>query len=233
MRYKEVMGPKVTPHHIGFVVEIPPGLNILFEDEHLAVVLKPSGLLSVPGRTPENQDCVTTRYRALRPDCIPQPAVHRLDWETSGILLLARTKDVHKSLSIQFQNREVDKKYLALLEGELAESEGRIELPFRLDVENRPYQIYDEIHGKWGLTEWTKIKVESGHTRVEFRPLTGRTHQLRLHASHPKGLNCPIVGDCLYGTGKRVNDLRLHAYALTFTHPISGARMSFTVEPEW
>jgi tRNA pseudouridine32 synthase/23S rRNA pseudouridine746 synthase len=206
-------------------------LPILHCDEELVVVLKPSGLLAVPGRGAERQDCVVARVKALRPECIEQPSVHRLDMDTSGLMVLALTADAHRGLSRQFHDRETEKRYIALLDGELAGDEGTIELPFRLDVEHRPRQIYDPIHGKTGVTHWKKLAVEDGRTRVEFHPVTGRTHQLRLHAASTHGLGIPILGDRLYGVGTGQGRLRLHASLLRFTHPRSGERLEFHSDP--
>jgi len=208
-------------------------IKIIHEDPQFVVVDKPSGLLSVPGRGTDMQNCVVNQLKELYPDCIEQPSVHRLDMDTSGLLVLARTKDVHRNLSIQFQNREVKKLYIAMLEGVVDENEGTIELPFRLDPDNRPYQVYDEIHGKMGLTHWTKIEVLAGQTQVLFEPITGRTHQLRLHASHEKGLGIPIIGDRLYGRGTAPGQLKLHATYLSFTHPVTGEELSFASSPEF
>jgi tRNA pseudouridine32 synthase / 23S rRNA pseudouridine746 synthase len=194
-------------------------VDIIYQDAAIVVVNKPGGLLSVPGRGPDKQDCIVKRIRNLFPDCIPQPSVHRLDMETSGLMVLALTTDAHKSLSIQFQKRTVKKQYLAVLDGTVEEEQGEIKLPFRLDVTRRPYQIYDPAHGKWGITLWEKIAVKNHRTRILFTPLTGRTHQLRAHASHPMGLGCPIEGDRLYGHGKPGDRLLLHASYLSFQHP--------------
>ncbi len=206
-------------------------LPILHCDDDLVVVVKPSGLLAVPGRGAGNQDCVVARVKALRPDCIEQPAVHRLDMDTSGLMVLALTADAHRGLSLQFHDRETEKRYIALLDGELAGDEGTIELPFRLDVDDRPHQVYDPVHGKTGLTHWKRLAVENGRTRVEFHPVTGRTHQLRVHAASPLGLGIPILGDRLYGGGSGQGRLRLHASLLAFTHPRSGQRLEFHSEP--
>jgi len=203
-------------------------VEILYQDEDIVVVDKPSGLLSIPGRGPEKIDSVSHRIRQMFPDCLAQPSVHRLDMDTSGLLVLALTAASHRHLSLQFQNRETDKHYLALLEGELAGEEGTITLPFRLDIENRPHQIYDEIHGKIGTTHWKKLGIENGKTRVAFHPITGRTHQLRVHSAHPKGLGIPIVDDPLYGNGDLPGKMKLHACELTFTHPTTGEKMTFT-----
>lgn len=202
-------------------------LHIIYTDPHIIVVNKPGGLLSVPGRGPDKQDCVVNRTKKLFPDCIQQPAVHRLDMYTSGLLVLALTQDSHKAMSKQFENRLVRKKYIALLDGLIHDDSGEIHLPFRLNPDNRPYQIYDPINGKLGITKWKKIGVERKKTRVEFIPLTGRTHQLRVHAAHHLGLNSPIVGDTLYGNGKEGDQMMLHASFLSFIHPASGESIEF------
>ncbi len=191
------------------------------------VVEKASGFLSVPGRGPEKIDSVSHRIRNSIAGCIDQPAVHRLDMDTSGLMVLALTAEAHRHLSRQFQERQTEKHYLALLEGELQEEEGLIRLPFRLDVENRPHQIYDAIHGKMGISHWKNLGIENGFTRIAFHPITGRTHQLRVHAAHEKGLGIPIVGDPLYGSGSEPGELKLHATELSFTHPNSGERLTF------
>ncbi|BDQ38556.1 hypothetical protein SYK_29160 [Pseudodesulfovibrio nedwellii] len=208
------------------------GLEVLHADKHIVVVNKASGLLSVPGKGEANQDCVVSRVREMYPGCIEQPSVHRLDQDTSGLLVLALTADAHRTLSKQFMDRLVGKRYIALLDGVVEEQGGVIELKFRLDPDNRPYQVYDPVNGKNGITRWRKIGVEDGRTRVEFKPHTGRTHQLRLHSSHEKGLGLPIVGDRLYGTGTGPGQLKLHASTLRFRHPVSKKPMEFiTVAP--
>ena len=220
------------------------GLEILYRDKDIIVVNKESGLLSVPGRGPDKTDCVEARIKRLFPDCISQPAVHRLDMETSGILILARNKEAHRNLEMQFANGQVRKKYEALLDGILrGKPEGHIELKFRLDPDNRPYQLYDEENGKLGITDWKKLSVEkwinpvSGQektvTRIEFSPKTGRTHQLRLASSCPKGLGLPILGDSLYGNFLEGERLMLHASEITFHHPTSGEEMYFYSKPEF
>lgn len=210
----------------------PFEVEIIYQDAAIVVVDKPGGLLSVPGRGPDKQDCVAQRIRNLFPACIPQPAVHRLDMETSGLMVLALTTEAHKRLSVQFQHRKVEKEYLAILEGIVAEERGEIKLPFRLDVANRPHQIYDPLQGKWGITRWEKIVVTDCRTRMRFTPLTGRTHQLRLHAAHPMGLGCPIVGDGLYGRGEPGDRLHLHAALLRFQHPDKAETICFE-SPPW
>ncbi|MEE4164675.1 MAG: RluA family pseudouridine synthase, partial [Desulfocapsaceae bacterium] len=156
--------------------------------------------------------------------------VHRLDMMTSGLMLLARTEQAHRHLVRQFQYRLVLKHYIGVVEGKLQESSGTIELAFRLDPDNRPHQVYDPVNGKRGITLWKTIAVESSTTRIEFTPLTGRTHQLRLHASHPLGLDSPIVGDYLYGSGKDGDRLLLHSCLISFTHPGNNRPATFTAK---
>lgn len=204
------------------------GLTIIHEDPLFVIVDKPSGLLSVPGLGEDNQDCVVSRIKKLYSKCIEQPSVHRLDQDTSGLIVMALTAEVHRNLSMQFMERLVGKRYIALLDGIVKEDAGVIELSFRLDPNNRPYQVYDPKNGKSGTTRWRKIAVEDGKTRVEFMPLTGRTHQLRLHSAHKKGLGFPIVGDRLYGTGTAPGQLKLHASVLRFRHPVTRQSMEFT-----
>lgn len=208
-------------------------LDLVYQDAHFIVVNKPSGLLSAPGKGPDKLDSVTERVRALFPEAPAYSAVHRLDMDTSGLMLLALTREAHRALSIQFQEREVKKKYIALLDGIIEEDEGRIELPFRLDVDNRPHQIYDAEHGKMGTTIWQVVERVNGITRVQFKPITGRTHQLRIHSAHAKGLGIPIIGDPLYGTGTEPGHMKLHATMLEFTHPETGERIVINSEPVW
>ena len=202
-------------------------LTIVHTDPSFVVVDKPGGLLSVPGRGPENQDCVVSRIKTIFAESIEQPAVHRLDMYTSGLMVLALTRETHRNLSLQFEQRIVEKRYIALLDGIVREESGEITLPFRLNPENRPYQIYDSENGKVGTSLWKKLGITSGKTRLEFRPLTGRTHQLRLHASHPLGLGCPIIGDRLYGNGQEGEQMMLHASFLSFLHPDTCRRIEF------
>jgi tRNA pseudouridine32 synthase / 23S rRNA pseudouridine746 synthase len=209
------------------------GTPILHYDNDIAVVVKPSGLLSVPGKGPENQDCVTARIKAMFPGCPDHPEVHRLDMDTSGLMVIALNRDAQRGLSRQFHDRETVKKYIALLDGELEDDAGVIKLPFRLDVGNRPMQIYDPVHGKTGITRWRKLGVEDGQTRVEFFPITGRTHQLRVHAASAHGLGVPILGDRLYGTGTAPGQLKLHASFLSFAHPSTGKKMIFRSAPDF
>ncbi|WP_294472891.1 RluA family pseudouridine synthase [uncultured Bacteroides sp.] len=218
-------------------------LKIVFEDEWLLVVNKPAGMLSVPGKA-EEMDSVYHRVKAKYPEASGPMIVHRLDMATSGLLLVAKTKEVHQHLQEQFEKRSIRKCYVALLNGivtpnpvkeSVKETEnaengytktgnhvtGRIELPLCLNPLDRPRQIVSEEYGKEAVTEYKVLKYTSdGYTRIAFYPVTGRTHQLRVHAAHPKGLGCPIVGDELYG--KKADRLYLHAEYLEFRHPIYG-----------
>lgn len=208
-------------------------LEIVYQDSEIIVINKPGGMLAVPGRGPEKQDCVAARLRCLFPDMIKQPAVHRLDMYTSGLMVFAVTAGAHRFLSRQFERRLVVKKYIAVVEGILEEISGEIYLPFRLDPDNRPLQVYDPVHGKMGITSWRRIKTTETTTQIEFTPLTGRTHQLRVHAAHPRpmGLGAPIVGDSLYGSGKEGDQMMLHATLLRFVHPETTKTLEFRTVP--
>lgn len=209
-------------------------LEIVFEDEWLLVVNKPAGMLSVPGKA-EDRDSVYHRLKKKYPEATGPMIVHRLDMATSGLLLVAKTKEVHQDLQAQFANRSIKKRYVAVLDGiVLSERTGRIELPLCLNPLDRPRQIVSKEYGKEAITEYKiiseseKIIDESErsineprkYTRIVFYPLTGRTHQLRVHAAHPEGLGCPILGDELYG--KKADRLYLHAEYIEFRHPIYG-----------
>lgn len=206
-------------------------LVILHRDMEIVVIDKPGGLLAVPGRGPGKEDSVAARLRGLLPDMIAQPAVHRLDLYTSGLMVFAVTAAAHRALSRQFAGRQVEKRYTAVVAGIIRDAGGTIELPFRLDPNNRPLQIYDAERGKVGITRWRRIEISGNTTRIEFTPLTGRTHQLRVHAAHPKGLGVPIVGDSLYGCGRDGDRLLLHASFLRFLHPATGEAVEFSSDP--
>jgi tRNA pseudouridine32 synthase/23S rRNA pseudouridine746 synthase len=197
-------------------------LTIVLEGSRFVVVNKPSGMLSVPGKGPEKQDCVASRVRAMFPRATGPLVVHRLDMETSGLLVLGLDEGAQRELSGQFERRETEKKYIALLEGSVARDEGEVSLPLRLDVDRRPYQIVDHVQGREAVTRYRVLSREIDRTRVEFVPLTGRTHQLRVHAA--AGLGCPIVGDVLYG-GDSGERLMLHACRLAFVDPGTGRRV--------
>lgn len=192
-------------------------LPVVYEDERLVVVEKPAGLLSVPGTDETVTDSVLERLRHRYPQATGPLLVHRLDVETSGLLVAAKDEEAHAALQQQFITRTVEKTYVALLDGPVLQAEGVIELPLRVDLEQRPRQVVDFEHGKPARTRFRVLSASAGRTRVAFFPETGRTHQLRVHASHPKGLGIPIVGDRLYGRPER--RLMLHAQALRFTHP--------------
>ncbi|MBF2007194.1 MAG: RluA family pseudouridine synthase, partial [Chlorogloeopsis fritschii C42_A2020_084] len=205
-------------------------LPIIYEDEWLIAVNKPPGLLSVPGRYRDRQDSVQSRLRHLLPDGMALLAVHRLDRETSGILLLARNLQTYRQLTQQFQQRQVHKVYEAILSGSVAIEKGAIELPLWGDPQQRPYQKVDWQHGKPSVTHFQVIATESNQTRVEFIPLTGRTHQIRVHAADPQGLGVPILGDRLYGCHADTNRLHLHARELRCNHPQSGQTLYLRVQ---
>lgn len=206
------------------------GLDYIYIDSDIAVIDKEAGMLSVPGRGDDKLDSASYRFHRLFPSSPEQPFVHRLDMDTSGLLVLAMNRDAHRRLSMDFEARNVEKRYEALLEGIVEESEGVIDLPIRLDVDNRPYQIVDHVNGKRAVTRWKRTGIETHYgrkcTRVIFFPETGRTHQLRVHSA--SGLGHPILGDRLYGTRNEGERLCLHASSIVFTHPTSGERMEFS-----
>ena len=195
--------------------------EILFEDQWLLVLHKPEGVLSVPGKSEEQS--IYSLLRARYPEATGPLVVHRLDMATSGLLLAAKTQEVHRHLQAQFENRSIKKRYIALLDGILPEEEGVIDLPICPDYLDRPRQMVNEELGKTAITRYQVMDRKNGQTRIAFFPLTGRTHQLRVHAAHPLGLNCPIVGDELYG--RKAERLYLHAEYLEFIHPVSWQRM--------
>ncbi|MCE9576168.1 MAG: RluA family pseudouridine synthase [Deltaproteobacteria bacterium] len=201
--------------------------RILHEDAWLVVVDKPCGLLSVPGRSGALRDSVLTRLRARLQADGPM-IVHRLDLDTSGVMLVAKDAATHAALQQQFARRTIAKRYVAILEREVRGEHGTIDLALRVDLEDRPRQIVDAIHGKAAHTGWRVLARAGGRTRIELTPHTGRTHQLRVHAAHPQGLAAPIVGDRLYGTVS-AERLMLHAEALAFAHPHTGGTIAITV----
>jgi len=204
-------------------------LEIIFEDDDLIVVNKPAEFLSVPGKT--IKDSVYTRIKNQYPNATGPLIVHRLDMSTSGILVLTKTKEANKIMQSQFINRTVKKRYVALLDGMLTKESGKIKLPLRVDLDDRPKQLVDFIHGKNAETKWTKISIENGKTRVYFYPITGRTHQLRVHSAHKNGLDTPIIGDDLYGN--KSNRLHLHAEQISFIHPTTKEKMTFKVDADF
>ncbi len=203
--------------------------SVVYEDAFLVVVHKPSGLLSVPGASPLLQDCALSRMQARAPGEEERWPIHRLDLDTSGLLMLAKTLDVYKSMQRQFAEGKIEKEYLAWLEGTGLPESGEIDLPLRVDLLDRPRQIVDFEHGKSSETHFRVLERRNQATKVAFVPRTGRTHQLRVHASHSKGLGMPILGDRLYGRpGGR---LRLHAHRLRFAHPVTKEGMDLQCVP--
>ena len=204
-------------------------LDIIYEDDYLLIVNKPAGMLSVPGK--ETADSVYSRIRHLYPDATGPLVVHRLDMATSGLLLIAKTKEVHQNLQAQFSNRSIKKRYTALLEGIVSNEEGTIDLPLCLNPLDRPRQIVDKEHGKPAITRYRVLARTESQTLVAFYPLTGRTHQLRVHSAHSLGLHCPIKGDELYGS--KADRLYLHAESLEFTHPVSKEKVTIEVKADF
>lgn len=204
-------------------------ISIIYDDEHLILINKPAEFLSVPGK--KIKDSVYQRVAALYPTATGPLIVHRLDMSTSGIMVLAKNEVIYKDLQSQFIKRTIKKRYVALLDGIIEADEGFIDFPLRVDLDDRPRQLVCYEHGKTAQTRWEKIAIKNNKTKVYFYPITGRTHQLRVHASHELGLKTPIVGDDLYG--KKANRLHLHAEQLTFVHPISKEEMTFLVEDEF
>ncbi|PXY03182.1 RNA pseudouridine synthase [Marinifilum breve] len=204
-------------------------IKILHEDNTIAIINKPSGLLSVPGK--EEQESVYTQVKTLYPDADGPLIVHRLDMATSGLMLIAKTKSAHENLQKQFLNKNIQKRYVALLDGIIKEDSGSIDLPLRVDLDDRPRQLVCFEHGKSAFTKWNIVERTSTQSRIHFYPITGRTHQLRVHAAHPLGLNTPIVGDLLYGL--KADRLKLHAEEITFVHPVRKKRINFTCLAEF
>jgi tRNA pseudouridine32 synthase/23S rRNA pseudouridine746 synthase len=203
--------------------------EILAEDDALLVINKPSGLLSVPGKT--RQDSVYHQVKRLRPDITGPIIVHRLDRSTSGIMLIPKTAHAYHYLQQQFIGRSIEKRYVALIEGEISENEGVINLPIRPDIDDRPRQLVCFEHGREAITHWQKVSTRDGRTRIHFFPKTGRTHQLRVHAAHKLGLNAGICGDELYGKGGE--RLKLHAASIAFKHPTTEQQITITQEPDF
>jgi tRNA pseudouridine32 synthase/23S rRNA pseudouridine746 synthase len=218
----------------GNAIDIP-GVGLLHADESLLVLDKPAGLLSVPGRGEDKQDCLSARVQAAFPDAL---IVHRLDQATSGLMLMARGAAMQRALSRSFETREVGKRYVAVVSGHLPAPNdsggwGLIDLPIAVDWPNRPLRTIDTERGKASQTRWRVLSHDAAAhtTRVELEPVTGRSHQLRVHL---KALGHPILGDTLYGSEAvqaAAPRLLLHAAALQFAHPASGLAMSFESTP--
>ncbi|MEN9432878.1 MAG: hypothetical protein RLZZ422_467 [Pseudomonadota bacterium] len=204
----------------------PEGCDILYADEALIIVNKPAGLLSVPGSVAERADCMISRVQAVYPDAL---IVHRLDMSTSGLLVLARGKEIHRLLSMAFAAREVDKRYIAVADGKLEKTKGEINLPLIADWPNRPKQKVDFEVGKPSLTRYKVLSFnpELNATRVELEPVTGRSHQLRVHLL---SIGHIILGDDLYAPEairSKAPRLLLHASDINLPHPITKERLSF------
>ncbi len=204
-------------------------LPIIYEDDVLIVVNKPAEFLSVPGKN--IKDSVYTRIKKKYPNASGPLIVHRLDMSTSGILVVTKTKEANTFLQRQFIKRTVKKRYVAVLDGILTKEKGTIQLPLRVDLDDRPKQLVDFKYGKNAETNWEVIEIKNNKTRVYFYPVTGRTHQLRVHAAHKNGLNIPILGDDLYG--KKTNRLHLHAEYIEFLHPSTLKKISFRVPADF
>lgn len=204
-------------------------IEIVFEDDYLAVINKPAEFLSVPGKN--IQDSVYERVKNRYPEATGPLIVHRLDMSTSGLLLIAKSEEIYKNLQSQFIKRTVEKRYVALLDGIVKQPKGIINLPLRVDLDNRPNQLVCYEYGKPAETHFKVIEIKNKKTRIHFFPISGRTHQLRVHASHSLGLNCPIVGDDLYGT--KADRLHLHAEEITFAHPITKEILTIFKEAEF
>lgn len=218
-------GISLEPNTVFSLEDKEPQIEILHEDEVLMVVVKPVQLLSVPGLTKHSS--VLTQVKALRPGIEGPVIVHRLDLSTSGIMLIPKTMQAYIAIQKQFIDRSIEKRYEALLEGSLALDGGLIDLPLRVDLDDRPRQMVCYEHGKQAITRWEKIGEVDGITRVYFYPQTGRTHQLRVHSAHKLGLNAPILGDDLYGN--KSTRMMLHACWIRFNHPSTSERVEFNV----
>lgn len=206
----------------------PQEPKILWEDDSLVAINKPEGMLSVEGKSGVRS--VEAWAKERYPMATGPMIVHRLDQSTSGILLVAKDKDTHKALQKQFISQTVKKCYIALLDGEIDSQQGSISLPLKLDYEHRPRQMV-ATDGRKAITHYQVLDINNGRTRIAFYPLTGRTHQLRIHAAHSQGLNCPILGDDIYGYGG--SRLHLHAARIEFTHPHTAERIIIESEAEF
>jgi tRNA pseudouridine32 synthase/23S rRNA pseudouridine746 synthase len=200
-------------------------MELIYRDDSLLVANKPAGLLAVPGRGADKQDCLVTRVQAEFPDAL---VVHRLDMATSGLMVFGRGLDMQRRLSRLFHDRKVEKRYVAVVSGKLTPDSGEIALPIGADWPNRPRQKVNHEGGKHSLTRYRVLAydADADTTRVELEPVTGRTHQLRVHLA---AIGHPIVGDALYG-GRRADRLMLHAGWLSFEHPRTGNAISFSCE---
>jgi tRNA pseudouridine32 synthase/23S rRNA pseudouridine746 synthase len=222
-------GMELDDNPMLIVPSLDKELSVVYEDDQILAINKPAEFLSVPGKT--ILDSVHSRILKEYPELTGPIIVHRLDMATSGLMLIAKNKHVHKILQRQFIERTIKKRYVAVLDGLLNDESGTIDLPIRLDIDDRPRQLVCYVYGKPAQTEWKVIERKDGKTKVHFFPITGRTHQLRVHAAHSDGLNLPIVGDDLYG--KRGERLHLHAEWIEFMHPMTRERMELQVDSEF
>ncbi len=216
-------GLHVAPNPIDVLSDDNIKLDIIFEDEAIIVVNKPPHILSVPGKT--KHISIEDLLKEYVNNYDGPYLVHRLDYSTSGLLIAAKNLETYKHIQAQFAGKTVKKRYVALLNGKLKNTRGKIERPLRVDLENRPQQLVDFTHGKEATTYYEVIRSEDKQTLVNFFPQTGRTHQLRVHAAHQNGLNTAIIGDDLYGSS--ANRLHLHAEWISFTHPNSLRKVEF------
>ncbi|NNU78966.1 RNA pseudouridine synthase [Halovulum dunhuangense] len=203
----------------------PAGLSVLHADAQILVVDKPSGLLSVPGKDPGLEDCLEARVRAAFPDAL---LLHRLDMDTSGVMVFARTRLAQRHIAWQFEKRSLEKRYVARVWGRPAGDRGRVDLPLICDWPNRPLQMVCHARGKPSVTDWALLAVEGAASRLAVSPLTGRSHQIRVHL---REIGHPILGDRFYATGDALaaaDRLQLHAESLTLRHPEGGAWVSYT-----
>lgn len=221
-----LIGLKVEKNPLAENIHKDTPLEIIYEDEWIVVINKPAGMLSVPGK--DNLDSVSQRLHRLYPHATGPLIVHRLDMATSGLMLAAKDKNIHQQLQALFETRKIKKRYTAILEGNVPDNEGKITLPLCPDVNDRPRQRVDYEYGKPAVTLYKVLEKTPDETLVSFYPQTGRTHQLRVHAAHNQGLNCPIKGDELYG--KKSDRLYLHATELSFIHPVTGKKMHIIKE---
>ena len=198
-------------------------VKLIFEDDHIAIVNKPAGLLTIPSKLID--DALASRMKKWYPNASGPLVAHRLDKLTSGLMIITKSLEDYKIVQQQFIDKTIEKEYSALLNGRVQQKEGRIELPLTVDEFNRPMQMVSFEKGKKAITEYEVLKEKANRTLVKFKPITGRTHQLRVHAAHPQGLNAPIVGDTLYG--KKNKRLMLHAAKITFDHPQTKERLTF------
>lgn len=224
-----LVGLKVEKNPLDENIHSQTPLDIVYEDEWIIVVNKPAGMLSVPGKN--DLDSVSQRLSEYLTHATGPLIVHRLDMATSGLLLAAKSKEIHQQLQALFETRNIRKRYIAILDGILPLDEGVIDLPLCLNPLDRPRQMVDYTYGKPAITRYKVNKRENGKTYVDFFPQTGRTHQLRVHSAHPLGLNCPITGDELYG--RKSTRLYLHAAELSFVHPVTGKLLTIQKEADF